>query len=97
MKKQETKGIKMTYDIVFKKFFTDNPHLLRKVLEHFLEIENIEDIVITNPDPELKDDKNSTQNLSNQDEFTKVKEDKEDNKPVSKPSLKDKEFLTFLD
>ena len=48
MKKQQ-KLIKMTYDIVFKKFFTDRPDLLKILLIHFLGIDAIQDLTIKNP------------------------------------------------
>ena len=35
----------MTYDIVFKKFFTDKPRLLKLILKHFLDIDSIQDII----------------------------------------------------
>ena len=50
--------MKMTYDIVFKKFFTDKPRLLKLILKHFLDIDSIQDIIITNPEiPELEEAK----------------------------------------
>ena len=47
---QKTNSIKMTYDIVFKKFFTDKPKLLKLVLKHFLDLNSIQEIRITNPE-----------------------------------------------
>ena len=68
----------MTYDIVFKKFFTDKPHLLRKLLEHFLEIKNIKDCFVTNPEiPELKDD---TKPSKKKHRESKEKHNKQDSK-----------------
>ena len=47
---QKTNSIKMTYDIVFKKIFTDKPKLLKFVLKHFLDLNYIQEIRITNPE-----------------------------------------------
>ena len=56
--------IKMTYDIVFKKFFTDKPRLLKLILKHFLDIDSIQDIIITNPEiPELEEAKHKEKQL----------------------------------
>ena len=52
----KTKPVKMTYDIVFKKFFIDKPDILKLVLKHFLSLDSIQDIIITNPEiPELEE------------------------------------------
>ena len=54
--KQQKNHVKMTYDIVFKKFFTDKPEMLKLILKHFLEIDSIKEITITNPEiPELEE------------------------------------------
>ena len=56
--------IKMTYDIVFKKFFTDKPKLLKLILKHFLSIDSIQDIIIINPEiPELEEAKHKEKQL----------------------------------
>ena len=56
--------IKMTYDIVFKKFFIDKPKLLKLILKHFLDIDSVQDIIITNPEiPELEEAKHKQKQL----------------------------------
>ena len=56
--------IKMTYDIVFKKFFIDKPKLLKLILKHFLDIDSVQDIIITNPEiPELEETKHKEKQL----------------------------------
>ena len=56
--------IKMTYDIVFKKFFIDKPKLLKLILKHFLDIDSVQDIIITNPEiPELEEIKHKEKQL----------------------------------
>ena len=63
MNKQQSKTIKMTYDIVFKKFFIDKPELLKLILKHFLELPGIQKLTITNPEiPELDERKSETMN-----------------------------------
>ncbi|MBC6415398.1 MAG: hypothetical protein GDA46_03295 [Bdellovibrionales bacterium] len=39
--KQQKNYIKMTRDIVFKKFFVDKPEILKRVLKHFLNIQEV--------------------------------------------------------
>jgi len=58
--KNKPKHLKMTYDIVFKKFFTDKPDLLKLILKHFLGIDSIKNLTIINPEiPELEKPKQS--------------------------------------
>ncbi|MBC6415051.1 MAG: PD-(D/E)XK nuclease family transposase, partial [Bdellovibrionales bacterium] len=62
MKKQKN-YIKMTRDVVFKKFFVDKPDILKRVLKHFLNIPEIMKLEIKNPGiPELEENKQKPQN-----------------------------------
>ena len=72
--------IKMTYDIVFKKFFIDKPKLLKLILKHFLDIDSVQDIIITNPEiPELEETKHKEKQLTkeNQEKSLTTEEDQE--------------------
>ncbi|MBC6415969.1 MAG: hypothetical protein GDA46_06230, partial [Bdellovibrionales bacterium] len=61
MKKQKN-YIKMTRDVVFKKFFVDKPDILKRVLIHFLNIPEIMKLEIKNPNiPELEENKKKPQ------------------------------------
>ena len=61
--------IKMTYDIVFKKFFIDKPKLLKLILKHFLDIDSVQDIIITNPEiPELEETKHKEKQLTEENQ-----------------------------
>ncbi|MBC6415212.1 MAG: hypothetical protein GDA46_02330 [Bdellovibrionales bacterium] len=48
MKKQKN-HVKMTRGVVFKKFFVDNPDILKRVLRYFLNIPEIMKLEIKNP------------------------------------------------
>ena len=81
--------IKMTYDIVFKKFFTDKPRLLKLILKHFLSIDSIQDIIITNPEiPELEEAKHKEKQL--------IEENQEKSLTTTDNKQNEKEF-SFLD
>ena len=72
--------IKMTYDIVFKKFFIDKPKLLKLILKHFLDIDFVQDIIITNPEiPELEEIKHKEKQLieEDQEKSLTIEEDQE--------------------
>ncbi|MBC6415165.1 MAG: hypothetical protein GDA46_02080 [Bdellovibrionales bacterium] len=47
--KQQKNYVQMTRDVVFKKFFVDNPEILKRVLKHFLNIPKIMDLEIKTP------------------------------------------------
>ena len=89
--------IKMTYDIVFKKFFIDKPKLLKLILKHFLDIDSIQDIIITNPEiPELEETKHKEKQLieKNQEKSLTI----EDNQEKSLTTEEDQEkSLTTTD
>ncbi|MBC6415604.1 MAG: hypothetical protein GDA46_04350 [Bdellovibrionales bacterium] len=61
MKKQKN-HVKMTRDVVFKKFFVDKPDILKRVLKDFLNIPEIMKLEIKNPSiPELEENKKKPQ------------------------------------
>ena len=60
--KQQKNHVKMTRDVVFKKFFVDKPDILKRVLKHFLNIPEIMKLEIKNPNiPELEENKQKPQ------------------------------------
>ena len=76
--------IKMTYDIVFKKFFIDKPRLLKLILKHFLDINSIQDIIITNPEiPELEEAKNKQKQLIEKNQEKNLTDNNETTKELS--------------
>ena len=98
--------IKMTYDIVFKKFFIDKPRLLKLILKHFLDIDSVQDIIITNPEiPELEEAKHKQKQLTeeNQEKSLTTEEDQEknltttDNNRNTGENNENKKEFSFLD
>ena len=91
--------IKMTYDIVFKKFFIDKPKLLKLILKHFLDIDSIQDITITNPEiPELEETKHKEKQLieENQEKSLATEKNQEKSLTTTDNNRNTKEF-SFLD
>ena len=96
---QKTNSIKMTYDIVFKKFFTDKPKLLKLVLKHFLDLNSIQEIRITNPEipgleetnkqekQALKREENQRQNKDSQFKEPKLNQRQDRDSQFKEPEL----------
>ena len=103
---QKTNSIKMTYDIVFKKFFTDKPKLLKLVLKHFLDLNSIQEIRITNPEipgleetnkqekQTLKREENKRQDRDSQFKKSELNQTKESLKNNPKSFLQNPETKT---
>ena len=98
--------IKMTYDIVFKKFFIDKPKLLKLILKHFLDIDSVQNIIITNPEiPELEETKHKEKQLieKNQEKSLTTEENQEksltttDNNRNTGENNENTEEFSFLD
>ena len=76
--------IKMTYDIVFKKFFIDKPKLLKLILKHFLDIDSVQDIIITNPEiPELEETKHKEKQLTEENQEKSLTTEKNQEKSLT--------------
>ncbi|MBC6416192.1 MAG: hypothetical protein GDA46_07425 [Bdellovibrionales bacterium] len=88
MKKQKN-HVKMTRDVVFKKFFVDKPDILKRVLKHFLNIPEIMQLEIKNPNiPELAEREEKLQDKQSLEYL-------ETNLPVEQHLGGKKSFLRF--
>ena len=92
MKKQN--AVKMTYDIVFKKFFTDKPKILKLVLKHFLEIDSISEITITNPEiPALEERKQKKGMDGNKNKVENKKQEEKQKEELKRKTIGELNFL----
>ena len=90
--------IKMTYDIVFKKFFIDKPRLLKLILKHFLDIDSVQDIIITNPEiPELEEAKHKQKQLTEEDQEKSLTTENNQEKSLTIEDNQEKSLTTEED
>ena len=90
--------IKMTYDIVFKKFFIDKPKLLKLILKHFLDIDSVQDIIITNPEiPELEEAKHKQKQLTEENQEKSLTTEENPEKSLTTEENQEKSLTTEED